>query len=234
MHELAELHGASCPILRWTIRANVPVARGLGRLGSGSGCGCGRIMRLQCLGSVSTSSNLHSGGWKGMRQVGCGLFRGAILAVAGMSHAILHSNGDDLGLIAVTFFSQATSATWAARAALPSTVPLPMPPSMSEWPPADSGGFDREPEAIAAGMRDRQPTVSRPASSALDPDDRCRPPGGAGRRVLSGAGPTILTLVEPDTSKPSAGHMRMSRPNKVAGEVKPLTPTRAAFSIEHF
>ncbi|TXG80023.1 MAG: homoserine kinase, partial [Thermomicrobiales bacterium] len=169
--------------------------------------------------------------------VGAAFFGGAILAVVGMSQAILLSNGDDLGLMAVTFIPEATSATWAARAALPSTIPL----SDAAFNVGVASGLTwglstGNRDAIAAGMRDRlhEPYRARLFPHLTPMTDAARQAGAVGAS-LSGAGPTILALVEPKrVDSVCAAFSQVAREHDVQGEVKPLKPTSSGVSIEHF
>jgi len=238
MHELAELHGRQLPDFAMTIRANVPVARGLGSSAAALACGLVAGNEVAKLGLSIDELYLHSWRMEGHGDnVGAAFFGGAILAVAGMSHAILLSNGDDLGLIAVTFIPEATSATWAARAALPSTVPLPDAAFNVGMASGLTWGLSTgNREAIAAGMRDRlhEPYRARLFPHLTPMTDAARQAGAVGAS-LSGAGPTILTLVEPDNVEAVCRALRhVAAEHQVAGEVKPLKPTSSGVSIEHF
>lgn len=237
MQELAHLHGKKLPGFSMAIRANVPVARGLGSSAAALACGLVAGNEVAQLGLSMNDLFLHSWQMEGHGDnVGAAFFGGAILAVVGMSHAILLSNGDDLGLMAVTFIPEATSATWAARAALPSTIPLPDAAfnvgvaSGLTWGLATGNR-----EAIAAGMRDRlhEPYRARLFPHLTPMTDAARQAGAIGAS-LSGAGPTILTLVEPENADAvCAALSEVAREHEVQGEVKPLKPTSCGVSIEH-
>ncbi len=64
--------------------------------------------------------------------------------------------------------------------------------------------------------------------------DAARQAGAIGAS-LSGAGPTILTLVEPeDVDKVVAALQEVAIEHDVRGEVKILKPTSSGVSLEHF
>jgi homoserine kinase len=238
MRELAQLHGVQLPGFSMRIRANVPVARGLGS--SAAALACGLVAGNEVTG-LSLSQNelfLHAWQMEGHGDnVGAAFFGGAILAVAGMNRAILLSNGDDLGLIAVTFIPEATSATWAARAALPSNVPLPDAAFNVGVASGLTWGLSTgNREAIAAGMRDRlhEPYRARLFPHLTPMTDAARQAGAVGAS-LSGAGPTILTLVEPENVDAVCKALHeVAIEHEVQGEIKPLEPTSTGVFLEHF
>jgi homoserine kinase len=91
-------------------------------------------------------------------------------------------------------------------------------------------------EAIAAGMHDRlhEPYRARLFPHLTPMTDAARQAGAVGA-CLSGAGPTILTLVEPENVDAVCAALReVAIDHDVKGEVKPLKPTSAGASIEHF
>jgi homoserine kinase len=238
MKELAQIHGKKLPTFSMTIRANVPVARGLGSSAAALACGLAAANELTGLGLSTVELFQQAWQMEGHGDnVGAAMFGGAILAVAGMSNAIQLSNGDDLGLTAVTFIPEATSATWAARAALPSSVPLPDAAfnvgvaSGLTWGLATGNR-----EAIAAGMRDRlhEPYRARLFPHLTPMTDAARQAGAVGAS-LSGAGPTILTLVEPERVESVARALAaVAVEHDVQGEVKCLQPASTGVALEHF
>jgi homoserine kinase len=238
MNELAQLHGAKLPGFSMTIRANVPVARGLGSSAAALACGLVAGNEVASLGLSLNDLFLHAWQMEGHGDnVGAAFFGGAILAVAGMTHAILLSNGDELGLTAVTFIPEATSATWAARAALPSSVPLPDAAFNVGVASGLTWGLSTgNREAIAAGMRDRlhEPYRARLFPHLTPMTDAARQAGAVGAS-LSGAGPTILTLVEPENvDAVYAALQQVALEHNVQGEVKCLQPTSSGVALEHF
>ncbi len=238
MRELAQLHSAQLPKFSMTIRANVPVARGLGSSAAALACGLVAGNEVAGLGLSQNELYLHAWQMEGHGDnVGAAFFGGAILAVDGMTRAILLSNGDDLGLIAVTFIPEATSATWAARAALPSNIPLPDAAFNVGVASGLTWGLSTgNREAIAAGMRDRlhEPYRARLFPHLTPMTDAARQAGAIGAS-LSGAGPTILTLVEPENVDAVCRALQaVAIEHDVNGEVKPLKPTSSGVSLEHF
>lgn len=238
MQELVELHGKQLPEFSMTIRANVPVARGLGSSAAALACGLVAGNEVAELDLDLNELFLHAWRMEGHGDnVGAAFFGGAILAVAGMSHAILLSNGDELGLMAVTFIPEASSATWAARAALPPNVPL----SDAAFNVGVASGLTwglamGNREAIAAGMHDRlhEPYRARLFPHLTPMTDAARQAGAIGAS-LSGAGSTILTLVEPaNVDAVSRALQQVAIEHRISGEVKPLKPTSCGVSIEHF
>jgi homoserine kinase len=238
MQELAKLHGKKLPGFAMTIRANVPVARGLGSSAAALACGLVAGNEVAELGLSLNDLFLHAWQMEGHGDnVGAAFFGGAILAVSGMSQAILLSNGADLGLTAVTFIPEATSATWAARAALPSTVPLPDAAfNVGVAAGLTWGLATGNREAIAAGMRDRlhEPYRARLFPHLTPMTEAARQAGAIGAS-LSGAGPTILTLVEPENvDAVCAALQQVAIEHDVQGKVKPLKPTSSGVTLEHF
>ena len=202
MQELAQLHGKKLPGFSMTIRANVPVARGLGSSAAALACGLVAGNEVAGLGlSSQRSLPARPGRWKDMATMSArrsSVARFSRWPVCRMPSCL--SNGDDLGLMAVTFIPEATSATWAARAALPSNVPLPDAAFNVGVASGLTWGLSTgNREAIAAGMRDRlhEPYRARLFPHLTPMTDAARQAGAIGA-CLSGAGPTILTLVEPD------------------------------------
>lgn len=238
MDELAQRYGKQLPSFSMTIRANVPVARGLGSSAAALACGLVAANEVCDIGLSMVDLFQHAWQMEGHGDnVGAAMFGGAILAVAGMSHAIQLSNGDDLGLMAVTFIPEATSATWAARAALPSTVPLPDAAFNVGVASGLTWGLSTgNREAIAAGMRDRlhEPYRARLFPHLTPMTDAARQAGAVGAS-LSGAGPTILTLVEPDAVEAVCEALSLvAVEHEVKGQVTALRPASTGVSLEHF
>lgn len=201
MRSLAQRYGRVVPPVVLTVRADVPVARGLGSSAAAIAAG---LIAANCLLDLRLSrTELYSHAWSMEGHgdnVGSALYGGAVLALPGVPDAIQLSNGRDLGLVAVLFIPEATGATWAARAALPSTVPHPD----ATFNVATASGLaigllTGDLAAIAAGMHDR---IHEPYRARLFPHlsqmtDAARDAGAIGA-ALSGAGPSILALVEPE------------------------------------
>jgi homoserine kinase len=143
----------------------------------------------------------------------------------------------DLGLTTVLFIPDATGATHAARAALPTSVPHADATANVAAVAALSLGLKLHDYAlISAGMHDR---LHEPYRAELFPhlvplQEVARTAGAVGA-VLSGAGPTVLTLVHPDlvdnvrTALARAAH-DLGAPGRVR-EVKP-SPTGLALTTD--
>jgi homoserine kinase len=200
MRNLAGQHGKLLPPVVITVRAEVPVARGLGSSAAALVTGLFAADRL--LGLNLTKGELYGHAWSMEGHgdnVGAAVYGGAILAVPGVQEAIRLTDGDALGLVGALFIPEATGATWAARAALPGTVPHPD----AAFNVATSSGLavglmTRNFAAISAGMHDRlhEPYRSRLFPHLTPMADAARQAGAVGA-CLSGAGPTILALTRP-------------------------------------
>jgi homoserine kinase len=134
--------------------------------------------------------------------VGAAIYGGAILAVPGIQEAIRLTNGADLGLVGAVFIPEATGATWAARAALPGTIPHPDAAfNVATSSSLAVGLLTGNMAAISAGMHDRlhEPYRSRLFPHLTPMADAARQAGAVGA-CLSGAGPTILALASPQAA----------------------------------
>lgn len=228
MNELATQYGASLPAFGLTIRAEVPVARGLGSSAAALVCGLIAANELAGLGLSTDDIFRHAWQMEGHGDnVGAAVYGGAILAAPGLNRALQLTDGASLGLTAVVFIPEATSATWAARAALPATVPLP--DAAHNVGTASSlavGLRTRNLEAIAAGMHDRlhEPYRARLFPHLTPMTDAARTAGAVGA-CLSGAGPTILSLVEEvHVAAVEAALETVAAEHRVEGRVAALDP----------
>jgi homoserine kinase len=229
MRDLAQVYGRKLPPFAMTVRAEVPVARGLGS--SAAALVAGLVAADRVLGLNLTTADVFGHAW-GMEghgdNVGAALYGGAILAVAGVPEALILGDGNSLGLVAVVFIPKATSATWAARAALPSTVPLPDAAfNVGTAAGLSVGLLTRNRVAIAAGMHDRlhEPYRSRLFPHLTPMAEAARNAGAIGA-CLSGAGPTILALADPaDAASVEAAYHEVAEEHAVEGRVAILSPT---------
>lgn len=200
MKDLAEAHGRTLPEFAMIARAEVPVARGLGS--SAAALVCGLLAANELLGLGLGTADLFQHAWQMEGHgdnVGAAIYGGAVLAVTGVREALILGDGESLGLVAAVFIPEATSATWAARAALPATVPLPDAAyNVGTAAGLSVGLLTGNREAIAAGMHDRlhEPYRARLFPHLTPMTEAARAAGAVGA-CLSGAGPTILALVEP-------------------------------------
>jgi homoserine kinase len=200
MEELAREHHCTLPPLALTLRAHVPVARGLGS--SAAAIVIGLIAANELLDLRQTPEQLYQVALRMEGHgdnVGAAIFGGAILAAPGLNSVIRLRQERSYPLEAVVFIPDETSLTHTARAALPNQVPLR--DAVFNLAAASSlsiGLLTGNLEAIAAGMHDR---LHEPYRAALFPHlepikDAARSAGAVGAS-LSGAGPTVLALVAP-------------------------------------
>jgi homoserine kinase len=199
MKLLAANHQRELPPMRLTVSADVPVARGLGSSAAAIVAGLVAANRLLDLGLSTEELFVVAAQMEGHGDnVGAALFGGVIIAIPGLFKAIRLSDGPSLGLKAALFIPEVTGATWAARAALPQLIPH----ADATFNVGTASGLavglltgDRS--AIAAGMHDRlhEPYRGRLFPHLLPMTEAAREAGAVGA-CLSGAGPSILSLVE--------------------------------------
>ena len=201
MRELATLYDQKLPPFGLELRAEVPVARGLGSSAAALVCGLMAANELAGLGLTTDQIFVEAWRMEGHGDnVGAAVYGGAILAVPGLERAVQLLEASSLALQPVVFVPAATSATWAARAALPANVPLPdAAHNVGAASGLAVGLLTGNKEAIAAGMHDRlhEPYRARLFPHLTPMTDAARSAGAIGA-CLSGAGPTILALVEQD------------------------------------
>lgn len=201
MKLLAKEHGKALPPLGMTLHADVPVARGLGSSAAAIVTGLVAANHLLDLGLNTADLFAVAARMEGHGDnVGAALYGGAILSVPGLRDAIRLTDGPSLGLLAVVFVPEATGATWVARGELPQLIPH----ADATFNVGTASGLavglmsgDRA--AISAGMHDRlhEPARSRLFPHLLPLTEAARGAGAVGA-CLSGAGPCILALVEPE------------------------------------
>jgi homoserine kinase len=202
MGHLAQAAGRELPPFALTARTAVPVSRGLGSSAAAIVAGLLAADRLLGLSLSRTEFYAHAWQMEGHGDnVGAALYGGAILAVPGVSEAILLRSGSgvaELGLTTVVYVPEMTGATWAARAALPERIPH----ADAAFNVATASGLtvglllgDRE--LIAAGMHDRlhEPYRARLFPHLAPLTEAARAAGAVGA-CLSGAGPSILALCD--------------------------------------
>jgi homoserine kinase len=201
MRDFAAHHGRTLPEFSIVAETNIPVARGLGS--SAAALVSGLIAANHLLELGKSIDDLFAFAW-GMEghgdNVGAVLYGGAILAVPAIRHAIQLWDGSDIGLSAVVFIPEITGATWAARAALPGT--LPYADAVSNIAHAAGlviGLKTGDHQLIGTGMNDmmHEPYRAR-LFPHLDPMKAAAVRAGAIGAALSGAGPTVLSLVPRD------------------------------------
>jgi len=201
MKRLADETGRTLPPFSLLVRTDVPVARGLGS--SAAALVAGLVAANHLLGTLLSVSDLFSISWQMEGHgdnVGAALYGGAVLAVPEVADPIQLLTHGRLALCAVVFVPRATGLTRAARAALPPTVPH----ADAAFNVAAAGSLvlglhTGDPRLIAAGMHDR---LHEPYRARLFPHlevmiSAARTAGALGA-CLSGAGPSVLALTEPD------------------------------------
>lgn len=235
MREIAQQYGKQLPPLGLKVTANVPVARGLGSSAAALVCGLVAVNRLLDLGITIDKIYQHAWQMEGHGDnVGAAIYGGAVLAVPGIPRAIQLTDCHGLGLVAVVFIPEATSATWAARAALPAMVPLPDAAyNVGLAASLAVGLLTANEEAIAAGMHDRlhEPYRARLFPHLTPMTDAARAAGAIGA-CLSGAGPTILALARPGIAPSIAeAYIDVAEEHRVAGRVEVLQPATSGFQF---
>lgn len=235
MTTLAAEYGRPLPPLTLTVRADVPVARGLGSSAAAIVAGLVAAnhlleLRLEPADLFAVAARIEGHG----DNAGAAIYGGAILAVPGMLDAIRLTDGPSLGLRAVLFIPEVTAATWVARAALPQTIPH----ADATFNVGTASGLavgllTGNRAAIRAGMHDKlhEPHRARLFPHLLAMTEAARNAGAVGA-CLSGAGPTILALVEPDRTEPViAAFHRQARALQVTGSAIVLDPTSTGAHI---
>ena len=235
MRRLADETGRTLPPFSLVVRTEIPVARGLGS--SAAALVAGLVAANHLLGAALPASALFSLAWQMEGHgdnVGAALYGGAVLAVPEVPDPIQLFTHGRLDLCAVVFIPKATGLTRAARAALPPTVPH----ADAAFNVAAAGGLvlglhTGDARLISAGMHDRlhEPYRSRlfPYLEALSTAARG---AGALGACLSGAGPSVLALTEPDRVEAIVRAYRTAAAAAgAAGEVRRLGIAHAGAEI---
>lgn len=200
MQTLADEHHRALPPLELTVRANVPVARGLGSSAAAIVMGLAAANEVLQLGLDLTG--LYRVAWRMEGHgdnVGAAVYGGAVLAVPGLDDVLKLRHERQYPLDAVVFIPEMTGATYAARAALPTQIPLADAAfNLATTSSLAVGLLTGNTKAIGAGMHDRlhEPYRAR-LFPHLEPVRAAARESGAIGACLSGAGPTVLALVTP-------------------------------------
>ncbi len=235
MKRLAHETGRALPPFSLVVRTDVPVARGLGS--SAAALVAGLVAANHLLATSLPVSDLYSLAWQMEGHgdnVGAALYGGAVLAVPEVANPVQLLTHGRLDLCAVVFIPQVTGLTRAARAALPPTVPH----ADAAFNVAAAGGLvlglhTGDTRLIAAGMHDR---LHEPYRARLFPHleiliAAARSAGALGA-CLSGAGPSVLALTQPDRTEAVARAYRAAAASMgVAGEVRQLGVAPAGAEI---
>jgi homoserine kinase len=201
MRILAHEYHQELPPLALTVRAEVPVSRGLGS--SAAAIVVGLLAANEVMGLGLGRRELFATAWRMEGHgdnVGAALYGGAILAAPGVAEAICLTVNSSHQLQAVVFIPEMTGATHAARAALPTSIPLVDAAfNVATASSLVAGFLTGNLEAISAGMHDRmhEPYRAR-LFPHLDPVRSAAREAGAIGASLSGAGPCVLALVCPE------------------------------------
>ena len=226
MEELAREHRRTLPPVALTLRAHVPVARGLGSSAAAIVIGLFAANELLNLGQSADQLYRVALRMEGHGDnVGAAIYGGAVLAAPGDAGIVRLWQERAHPCDAVVFIPDETSMTHMARAALPREVP--MQDAAFNLAAASSlsvGLLTGNLEAIAAGMHDRlhEPYRAR-LFPHLEPLKRAAIGAGAIGGCLSGAGPTVLALATPHTIDRVADAMTATATAiGTAGRVTPL------------
>ena len=226
MQRLADAVDRPLPPFALTVRTDVPVARGLGS--SAAALVAGLVAANHLLGDPLSVEEIFSIAWQMEGHgdnVGAALFGGAVLAVPEVPRPVQLLTHGQLDLCVVVFIPEATGLTRAARAALPPTVPH----ADAAFNVATSSGLvlglhTGNARLIGAGMIDR---LHQPYRARLFPhlEAMIAAARGAGAigACLSGAGPSVLALTEPEnTDSISRAFEAVAETLNVVGQVQQL------------
>ena len=231
MRTLAAAHDRDLPPFAMTVRTDVPVARGLGSSAAALVAGLVAANLLLDLGLAD--DDLFEVAWRMEGHgdnVGAALYGGAVLAVPGVRGPVRLLPDRPLDVLAVVFIPEMTGATSAARAALPATIPH----ADAAYNIAAAAGLALglhlgNRSLIGAGMHDRlhEPYRAR-LFPHLAPMTAAAREAGALGAALSGAGPTILALCEPETAPSVADALQVAA--RKAGTPGRVATLRTALS----
>lgn len=201
MRMLAHDHHRTLPDVALRAETNIPVSRGMGSSAAALVIGLAAANLLLDLDLSHDDLFERAARIEGHGDnVGAAIFGGAVMALPTINSVTQLTDTRELGLTTVLFIPESTGATHAARAALPAAVPHADATANVAAVAALSLGLKLHDHAlIAAGMHDR---LHEPYRTSLFPhlvplQEVARTAGAVGA-VLSGAGPTVLALVQPD------------------------------------
>lgn len=204
MRMLAHDFRKSLPAVSINSDTRIPVSRGLGSSAAALVMGLVAANALLDLGLENDDIFERAWAIEGHGDnVGAAIYGGAVMAVPDVRGITILNDTADLGLTCILFIPDMTGATHAARAALPATVPHKDATANVQAVSALAVGLARADHTLmSAGMRD---TLHEPYRAHLFPhlvplQEVARTAGAVGA-VLSGAGPTVLTLVHPDLAE---------------------------------
>lgn len=223
MRMLAHDFRKTLPPVSITADTLIPVSRGLGS--SAAALTMGLVATNLLLDLGLSDDDIFERAWaiEGHGDnVGAAIYGGAVMAVPSVRGITRLCDTTGLGLTCILFIPDVTGATHAARAALPATVPHKDATGNVQAVSALTVGLVRHDHTlIAAGMHDLLHEPYRaPLFPHLTPLQEVARTAGAVGAVLSGAGPTVLTLVQPDLAANVATAMeRAARDVNTPGRV---------------
>ncbi len=201
MNALARRMDRTLPPFSLESTTAIPVSRGMGSSAAALVMGLAATNHLLDLGLGLDELLRIAWEFEGHGDnVGAVVYGGAVLAIPGTARvARLWSEGD-LGLTAALFIPEETGSTHIARSKLPSTIPHADGTFNVQAAASLALGLERrDPELIAAGMRDRLHEPYRAQMFPhLEPMKAAAIAAGAAGACLSGAGSTVLALVAPE------------------------------------
>lgn len=213
----------------------IPVSRGLGS--SAAALVIGLAAANMLLDAGLDDDDLFQRAWQiegHGDNVGAAIFGGAVMSIPQVRSVTRLTDTRKLGLTTVLFIPDMTGATHAARAALPATVPHADATANVAAVAALAVGLKLHDHAlIGAGMHDR---LHEPYRAALFPhlvplQEVARTAGAVGA-VLSGAGPTVLTLVQPDlVENVRTALSRAALDIKIPGRVAQVAPSATGLQV---
>lgn len=237
MKRLALDHGRTLPNFSLTAHTAIPVSRGMGS--SAAALVIGLVAANHLLELDLSIDEIFRLAWAAEGHgdnVGAAIYGGAVMAVPHAPGITQLWQSGDLGLTSVLFIPDATGATHAARAALPTSVPHTDARFNLAAAAGLAVGFARQDHAlIAAGMHDRlhEPYRARLFAHLVPVKDAARDAGAIGA-ALSGAGSTVLALVPPDRAEDVRNAVNeVAIRLEVAGRTEIVTPTLAGVEISH-
>jgi len=235
MRMLAHVVQRELPEVSILADTRIPVSRGLGSSAAALASGLAAANLLLDLGL--SDDDLFHRAWQiegHGDNVGAAIFGGAVMAIPQARSVPLLTDTRGLGLTPVLFFPDMTGATHAASAALPAAVPHADATANVAAVAALAVGLRLHDHLlVAAGMHDR---LHEPYRAALFPhlvplQEVARTAGAVGA-VLSGAGPTVLTFVQPDlVENVSTALQRAARDLDTPGRVEVVPPTATGLQV---
>lgn len=235
MRMLAHDFQKEIPPVSITADTLIPVSRGLGS--SAAALTMGLVAANLLLDLGLDDDDLFERAWtiEGHGDnVGAAIYGGAVMAVPNVRGITSLCDTTELGLTCILFIPDTTGATHAARAALPASIAHKDATANVQAVSALTVGLVRHDHTlIAAGMHDRLHEPYRaPLFPHLTPLQEVARTAGAVGAVLSGAGPTVLALVQPDLAENvSTAMQRAARDVDTPGRVLEVALSSVGYSV---